>query len=104
MYQQRSAEEAMERIHREPYSNGVQDGLNAYMVTLTPEEVVMFLSITADHYASTSCGGDGCEGCKCFVDTWRSVYQSLRAEHRLSVENKLEIYGVFAPSYPWSPF
>lgn len=82
----------------------MSDKLNAYRITLSTGEAVMFLVHSAREFKQHTCDEDGCPVCESFTDLWQEVYRSLRAGDREDVEVTLSALGVGKPAYPGVPF
>jgi len=71
-----------------------------YDLTISPREAIFFLSMSAAEFAATPCDDLYCEVCYEFVSSWQSLYQSMDAADRATVEAALEERDIRAPAHP----
>jgi len=72
----------------------------SYDLTISPREAIFFLSMSAAEFAATPCDDPYCELCYEFVSSWQSLYSSLDAVDRATVEASLEEHDIRAPAHP----
>lgn len=72
----------------------------AYDLTITPQEAVFFLSMSAVEFWASPCDDLHCEVCDDFTHSWHGLYRALDAVDRLAVENALEARNTRPPAFP----
>ena len=80
----------MPTVHRNPYS-----------VSLSADEVITMLTLTAPAHQQLGCEFVDCETCNGFRACWWDLYNALRREHKLDVAISIQAHGYRLPDGPW---